>query len=65
MAKPQTTRIGTLQVRPRVGQNNVTISYDVSPVIKMIILGNAVLWIGLVIFMTVKTIWRNGYQIKV
>ena len=65
VAKPQTTRIGTLQVRPRVGQNNVTISYDVSPVIKMIILGNAVLWIGLVIFMTVKTIWRNGYQIKV
>lgn len=65
VAKPQTTRIGTLQVRPRVGQNNVTISYDVSPVIKMIILGNAVLWICLVIFMTVKTIWRNGYQIKV
>lgn len=65
VAKPQTTRIGTLQVRPRVGQNNVTISYDVSPVIKMIILGNTVLWVGLIIFMTVKTIWRNGYQIKV
>ncbi|WP_447408691.1 hypothetical protein ACDP95_10625 [Weissella confusa] len=65
VTNPQTTRIGTLQVRPRVGQNTVTISYDVSPVIKIIVLGNAVLWAGLVIFMTGKTIWRNGYQIKV
>lgn len=65
VTNPQATRIGTLQVRPRVGQNNVTISYDVSLVIKIIVLGNAVLWAGLVIFMTGKTSWRNGYQIKV
>lgn len=65
VTNPQATRIGTLQVRPRVGQNNVTISYEVSPVIKIIILSNAVLWAGLVIFMTGKAIWRNGYQIKV